>query len=73
MLQSAHINLVTLEYKAEWEYPVSGNVLTGEFGKAVAVVCDTCIDEPNPDIRFAIETRGDECFYHSVAALQEAK
>ena len=72
MRDSLHANLVDMERPAPWQYPTSGNVLTGERGHAVAIVCDRCIDEQRV-IERVIEFRGDEVVYHSLADLDAAQ
>ena len=37
-----HLNLFGLDKLANWEFPTSGNVITGEAGRAVAILCDRC-------------------------------
>jgi len=69
MMQSPHVNLLSLGRYAKWNYPVSGNVLTGHQGEAVAVVCDDCIDA-HKLVDTAIEIRGNECFYHPILDLE---
>ncbi len=70
MATSQHLNMIALRHFAKWEYPTIGNVLTGQSGRAVAVVCDGCIERPR-DISFAVETRGDEILYHLVTELEQ--
>lgn len=40
----AHINVIMLDKKAEWEFPTAGNIRTGERGMAVAIICDKCVE-----------------------------
>lgn len=61
------VNLVELDYRAEWEYPRSGNVLTGDDGRAVAICCDACAEAGR--VTRAVEFRGDEVVYHDLASL----
>ena len=72
MKKSAHINMVALGKRAEWKYPIAGNVLIGQpCIEAVAVVCDECI-EKKAKIRYAVEW-GDPCWgirYHPVEELK---
>jgi len=67
--RSKHVNLVSLQRRATWQYPVWRNVLTGEDGEAVAVVCDACLDA-NREIQEAVEFRGAEVLYHTVIDLE---
>ena len=48
-----NINLVQLPRIATWEYPISGNLLTGTKNRAIAIVCNVCI-ENNVPINYAI-------------------
>lgn len=72
-LQSSYLNLVMLDYHAEWDHPTAGNMLTGEWGHAVAVLCDECIDH-DAEILFAIEWSGVDAdfkvIYHPVTSLK---
>lgn len=75
---------LTLNRAAEWAYPSGGNVVTGESGRAIAVVCDACLEarwklgplaEESLPVKEAIEFRGDieadgAVLYHPVAALK---
>lgn len=53
----SHINIVCLNKRAEWDYPKAGNVLTGESGRAVAIVCDRCISLNKPS-KYAVKFNG---------------
>lgn len=66
------LNLCQLDRLALWEYPVGGNVLTGEDRRAIAVLCDACVDGviDVSGIREAVEFAGDEVFYHPVEELE---
>jgi hypothetical protein len=52
-----NINIVQLPRIATWKYPVGGNILTGARDRAVAVVCNVCI-ENNAPINYAIRFDG---------------
>lgn len=69
------VNFVELGRRAAWEYPSAGNVITGEFGRAVAVICTKCVRQcrhpGHPPILEAVEFRGDEVVYHPVEELEE--
>lgn len=66
------VNLCTLRKRATWEFPRSGNVLTGDDHAAVAVCCDACIERrPMQPIRWAIELAGDQILYHDLASLKD--
>jgi len=70
-----------LRRKATWEYPVAGNVLTGESSEAVAIVCESCLDQKllnrersvvdAAPILEAVEFSGSEAIYHPVGELEE--
>jgi len=70
---SKHVNLITLEFKAKWQVPVWGNVLTDQSQMASAFICDRCYDAglngPTPDIKFAVEFDKEEVIYHPVTSL----
>jgi len=64
------VNLCALNRRATWKYPVSGNVISGDEGRAVAVLCDACIDSRR-GIREAIEITDQQVHYHPVGELDE--
>jgi hypothetical protein len=65
------INLVELDRRAAWKYPTAGNVITGEEGKAVAILCDPCI-EHKVTITEAVEfTEGGAVLYHPIESLEK--
>ncbi len=70
MSESRLINFVLLDRVALWPYPCGGNVLTGEWGRAIAILCDRCIAE-NREPRFAVEwSEGLEIvIYHPIHEL----
>lgn len=76
LAESKHLNFVTLNQRATWEYPVWGNVLSGQKGLACAYLCDPCMDEcqttgeGDRPLKYAAEFRGDEIVYHDVATLE---
>ena len=70
MSSSPNVNLIDMALPARWQYPVVGNVLTGEGPNAVAVICDACLGEQR-SIERVIEFRGEEVVYHLVADLRE--
>jgi hypothetical protein len=61
------LNLVMMGFQAAWNYPTAGNVLTGEAGAAVAVLCDACCNA-GVDAIEVIELAGDQLLYHPVPA-----
>ena len=64
------INLFMLDRKATWKYPTAGNVLTGESGRAMAILCDQCLDT-GAVIREALEFKDSKPVYHPVGDLEE--
>ncbi len=48
-----------LEKKAKWEYPAWGNVLTGDSGKAIAVLCGAC-SNAGKEATYAIKKEGEK-------------
>lgn len=74
---SKYLNGVTLDRKARWEFPIWGNILIpGCEGRAVAYVCDLCIDTarekdlPIP-VNFAVEIGDNSSWakYHLISGL----
>lgn len=63
------VNVVETDYRAAWPYPRSGNVLTGDDGRAVAIACDACVEAGTGAITRAVEFRGDEVIYHPLDSL----
>ena len=56
---SKHLNMVTLDKIANWEFPTWGNVLAKREEdrkgvRAVAIICDDCVENKTV-IKFAIE------------------
>lgn len=52
-----NINIVCLNKRVEWDFPTAGNVLTGESGRATAIVCDRCISLKKP-LKYAVKFNG---------------
>lgn len=71
---SEFITCVQLGYKATWQYPTWGNVLTGQTGLAIAYVHDEAIYAGHllGPILYAIEFRDDEIIYHDINTLESA-
>jgi len=70
---SDNLTWVQLAFKAQWDFPVHGNVLTGQSRMALAVVHDCAIANDNDlmsEIKYAIELRDDEIIYHPLSELQ---
>lgn len=75
MLRRGTINMVGLEKIATWKYPVAGNFVTGESGRAVAIVCDGCVRRKKEPTR-AVEFRSAsddkvEVHYHRLETLMD--
>ena len=64
------LNIVSLRYRATWDYPCSGNVITGTDHEACAVLCDRCIDA-KATIKEAIEMRDGQPVYHALETLEK--
>lgn len=81
---SKHLNLVTIDKFASWEFPIWGNLLAKDplkrTGRAAAICCDGCVDEKTGQalrpIKFAIEVNklGEEYIidYHDAMKLKDA-
>ncbi|MFB0544062.1 MAG: hypothetical protein ACETVR_04700 [Candidatus Bathyarchaeia archaeon] len=75
---SEYINFVQLNKYAKWKYPAYGNILARdpdkkEAKRAMAVLCDRCIEEKR-DPRLAVEFRGEgEIMYHPLLLLEDAE
>jgi hypothetical protein len=70
------LNLVQLQRRARWQFPVCGNVLTGEAGLACAILCDRCAPERmgqpfRREILEAVEFTEAGPVYHPVETLEE--
>ncbi|MEW6573161.1 MAG: hypothetical protein AB1374_05960 [Bacillota bacterium] len=79
LASSLHLNLVALNKRATWRYPVWDNMLLKpeheRIPRAVSVVCDKCVDgERIPawavEFRFGDSGRA-EIVYHEVTDLQD--
>ena len=69
---SAHINMIELDFNASWEFPTAGNVIYGITGRAVAIVHDDCFLEGKMQgkIKYAVEFNKDEIIYHPVLEIK---
>ena len=76
---SKHLNLVTLDKAANWEFPTWGNVSAKRVEdrkgvRAVAIICDGCV-ECKTVIKFAVEVEivGHETVirYHDITTLKD--
>lgn len=65
--------MVSLQKMATWNYPTWGNLLVeGSTGRAVAIICDTCVDNtPRPKIKKAMEVTEEIIRYHDVDELED--
>lgn len=70
------INIVNLNVKARWKYPVWGNLVDGQEDMAIAVIHDECVGKngkPKGIIKYAIEITGGinkKVIYHDIADLK---
>ena len=71
-LADGHLNMVQLAKAAKWEFPIGGNILTGEAKRAIAIVCDKCIVDKTP-IKRAVQLDGETLTYHDVDGLEDAE
>lgn len=66
-------NVVMLEALAQWEYPTAGNVVTGQRGRALAVLCERCSDKQTAPVE-AIQFRPDgQIIYHRISELEQGE
>lgn len=66
-------NVVMLEFRAPWEYPTIGDVITKQRGRALAVICDRCADARSEPV-YAVQFRPDgQIIYHSIAELRSGE
>lgn len=55
---SRFVNFIQTGKAAKWNNPTVGNVITGDAGEAVAIVCDHCLAQPRgAEIHNAVEFR----------------
>lgn len=66
----SHINGVILGRLVQWEYPTAGNIITGEKGRAVAIVCDGCLDK-RAHVKYAVRFKGSKVIYIPVDDLEK--
>lgn len=57
MARTTHLNMVSLDKKASWEFPVWGNILVENSGdRAVALICDPCVEaKMKPGVKIQIK------------------
>lgn len=68
----ARLNMFLFDRLATWAHPSAGNVLTGEYGRAIGLYCDACVAagrEPQEAVEI---TDGGELRYHPASGLQPA-
>ena len=75
MKNSKHINGVTLNKLATWEFPTWGNILVIKKHpepRACAVICDRCVEEKRMP-KYAVEWNKDFSVvkYHKLEDLQD--
>lgn len=62
------LNVVGTGRRAQWLYPVMGNVITGKMGEAVAFLCDKCVEKNAPPLA-AVEFSDSGVFRHPLDTL----
>lgn len=65
------LNLVELDRRAKWRFPIATNILTNEGDRAVAIYCDACV-MAKADPVYAVEFTGKKAEpvkYHPVDSL----
>lgn len=65
-----NVNMVGLDRLATWKYPTMGNVITKERGRAVAIICDICVENKTP-IQYAVQIENDDIVYFPVSTLKK--
>lgn len=76
---SKYLNLVQLDRKAAWKFPVWNNCLIlGLEDRAVGIVCDGCHEAAEKSgvsakVKYAIEIRGDDIILHDVEQLEDVE
>jgi hypothetical protein len=72
---SNEIVMVPLPYKATWDFPIHGKILTETTGLAVAFIHEDCVKsngELTDTIKYAVEfAKGDVVIYHDVTTLEK--
>lgn len=68
MKTSQNFNICQVKRKATWEFPVWGNLITGEHNMAIAFICDTCLAAERP-VMFVVEMRQNNLLYHPLEML----
>lgn len=65
-----HVNGVILDKYADWTYPTAKNIITGEKGRALSIVCDQCI-EKRAVVKYAIKIEGEKVEYMLINTLED--
>ncbi|RTL56255.1 MAG: hypothetical protein EKK37_17430 [Sphingobacteriales bacterium] len=71
LADSKYLNGIVTNYKATWQFPVGGNVITKEYGRAMAFVHDDHVGCKQEEIIEVVEFKEDTIIYHPVAELEE--
>lgn len=69
LVSSRYVNMVAVNRRAEWQNPVTGNVMTGHGPQAVGFLCDGCLR--SGQLREVVEFAGEETRYHELESLEE--
>lgn len=67
-----NLNIIQINKKAKWSYPVWGNFITGHKGMAVAFVHDEVFGDGTAlkgEIKYAVEIKNGEIIYHPISEL----
>jgi hypothetical protein len=68
-----HFNIVQIDKKAKWKYPVWGDLISGIDNMAIAIVHDDCLEPEGNiigEIRYAIEATDTKIIYHPISELE---
>lgn len=67
-----YLNFIHVHRKAQWPFPIWGNVITGHQNMACAYVHDECIENNKlkGEVINAVEFKDGEIIYHPVADLE---
>ena len=73
MVTSRHVNLCSHRRRATWRTPRSANVLTGDDGAAVSIVCDLCFETKQPIVEAVefVDLPHGQVAYHPLTQLEE--
>src|SRR4051812_36243566 len=75
LLNSKTINIMQLDYKAFWDYPVWGYMGTDIEGMAIAYLHDKSIvnGEIIGEVKYAVEMQGEKIIYHPISRLTKVE